>query len=502
VRGNDTNGTTIFVYVPLNTSQIATDLIEKLVPIGAGLHRDWEMVARCEHGTREEPIARIMQWIRTNQPICWLNGPAGSGKSAVSQTVADKCDGHELAASFFFRGSEGDDIIARLIHTLAYQLSLSVPATKPFIQHVLLDGSITTQSPEHQFKQLLIKPLVAAKTTYPDLSLATLIIIDDIHKCDDKRSMVKFIKIVTDACPEGVHRFPFHILLAGRDEEDFRRKLQAESIVYSLDLQDFEASDDIRRFLRSQFNRIYRENRRHMPEVSLPWPSDSDIEVLVERADGSFLSAVKIVNHLDDPPNTPDQNLKAALDVNTSRRASPNRNYRVREYFGRFSRSSSQHPSASESSHTNSTSSPISPTLPIQRESSATAVRGNGVSSGVGSSAPAAPLRISTSGPPGSSYTYEPPISILQTAENPIEAPTVEGLLEQLILSCESISPKSCYLIDNLALAIEEPGKIWEPFFAIYTAFTTADKVRRVLVDQFNDIHSDGAQHRTHLRIQ
>jgi hypothetical protein len=513
VRGNDS--TTVFVFVTLNASQIVTDLRERLVPtIGAGLHRNWETVARCEHGTRKDLIAVIIQWILedgSHQPICWLNGPTGSGKSAVSQTVAERYEGRGLVASFFFQGSEGDHIITRLIHTLAFQLSVSVSATKPFIQQALYnDGSITEQSFRYQFKKLLVEPIMAAKAGNVSLAPATLIVIDDIHKCDDKKSMVKFIEIVIDACLEDEDRFPFRILLTSTVEEHLQNKLSApvfHSIIRSLNIQDFDASDDIRQFFRSQLRRIYEENFRRMPGVSLPWPSDSDIEVLVNRAAGSFLSAVKIVEDIKSPRGTPDQNLIAALDANTSPQASPSRNYRVWEKLRRSSRSSSQHTSASESSHTNSTS-PTSPTLPIQREFSATAVRGNGVF-GIGSSARAAPLRISTSGSPRSLHTrdravsHESPISIPQTAENPIEAATVEGLLEQLILSCESASPNLPTLLTIWpSLAIEELKKLWEPFFAPYTAFITADKVCRVLVDQFNGPRSDDAQHRTHLRIQ
>jgi len=99
--------------------------------------------------------------------------------------------------------------------------------------------------------------------------------------------------------------------------------------------------------------------------------------------------------------------------------------------------------------------------------------------------------------------SHESPISIPQTTENPIEAATVEDLLEKLILSCESASPNLPILLTIWpSLAIEEPKKLWEPFFATYTAFITADKVCRVLVDQFNGPRSDDAQHRTHLRIQ
>ncbi|KIM75330.1 hypothetical protein PILCRDRAFT_53529, partial [Piloderma croceum F 1598] len=113
--------------------------------------------------TRKELIAKIERWIDHDKdhPICWLNGPAGSGKSAVAQTIAEHCnDNRRLAASFFFfRGSGYRSKFERFIPTLAYQLSLSVPATEPFIRRVLQsEPAITHQSRSYQFQKLMIEP--------------------------------------------------------------------------------------------------------------------------------------------------------------------------------------------------------------------------------------------------------------------------------------------------------------------------------------------------------
>ncbi|KIM73969.1 hypothetical protein PILCRDRAFT_80508 [Piloderma croceum F 1598] len=56
-------------------------------------------------GTRQEVTGKIIEWIDggSDQPVCWLNGAAGAGKSAISRTVARLCDGsNRLCASFFF----------------------------------------------------------------------------------------------------------------------------------------------------------------------------------------------------------------------------------------------------------------------------------------------------------------------------------------------------------------------------------------------------------------
>ncbi len=78
---------------------------------------------RCHPGTRVEVLNTITDWIHDPDPcqrIFWLNGPAGAGKSAIAQTVAEHCKVKELAASFFFQRNTVDRGFAdRLFPTLA-----------------------------------------------------------------------------------------------------------------------------------------------------------------------------------------------------------------------------------------------------------------------------------------------------------------------------------------------------------------------------------------------
>ena len=286
-------------------------------------HNRGEGVVSCTAGTREDLIAVILRWIYEggDRPICWVKGPTGFGKSAVSQTVAEICDDHHILAGSFFFSGEGYKI-ARVIHTLAYQLSVSFPATKPFIQQVLHnDRSIVQLSHSHQFRKLLIEPYLAAR----DASAAPCVIVfDALDKCSDIDLMVNFIEIVTSACLEDC-LFPFQILLTSRVEEHLRKKLEAptaRSIIYPLDLRNFDASDSIHRFFLSQFPRIYGENSMCEQGISWPWPSDLDVEGLVKIAGGSFHNAVKIVDYIDDGTDVPHRKLILALKTKTPRSVS------------------------------------------------------------------------------------------------------------------------------------------------------------------------------------
>jgi hypothetical protein len=416
---------------------ITLDLYQLLGPANAGCDRSGP-VAKCMIGTRKELIAKILQWIGMDSapPICWLNGPAGYGKSAVSQTVGEYCDSrNQMAASFFFmRGADNRSTIAPLVPTLAYQLSISVPATKPLLQQALLrDRAITKKALRHQFKKLMVGPIFEVEI-HPRTE-PMVIIIDALDECGDKELMEEFIEVVTDACRD-IRPFPFRIFLTSRVEEHLRKKLEAlaaRSIIYPLDLKNFDASNDIRKFFQSQFSTIYEENHELMTmrDISRPWPSNSVLEALIEKAEGSFLFATKFINSID-VKDMPRQRL-VTLNANTdSRRLSWSG---VLRPFRRLSRSSSQHTSASEeSSHVVSPSSPIS-SIPEIATIASEALDASGE---IGSAQAEQLSRIHSSGGSISSDTPESAVSnelprLSEAEDGFIEATTSESFIEQLI---------------------------------------------------------------------
>ncbi|KAF8329930.1 hypothetical protein F5887DRAFT_896405 [Amanita rubescens] len=96
---------------------------------------------RCHPSTRRGALDSISDWIDDSCPrqlIMWLNGPAGAGKSAIAQTIAERYKDSRLAASFFFQRNTPDRGVAnRLFTTLAWQLGMSIPETYPYIESAL-----------------------------------------------------------------------------------------------------------------------------------------------------------------------------------------------------------------------------------------------------------------------------------------------------------------------------------------------------------------------------
>ena len=182
------NAITMLLY--LVSCCLTSEPLALLNPIPDAVYDSLNAVSGCMTGTRQEVIACIVEWMDgcSDQLICWLYGAAGSGKSAISKTVAELCAGvNRLGASFFFlRGAGRRSRITSFIPTLTYHLAFSVPATKSYIETVLqTDHHIIYQSLERQFQKLIIEPIRSVDAPMPPM----VIIIDALDECDDKQMM-------------------------------------------------------------------------------------------------------------------------------------------------------------------------------------------------------------------------------------------------------------------------------------------------------------------------
>jgi hypothetical protein len=153
-------------------------------------------------------LKRIKQWVDdpSNQAqILWIFGPAGAGKSAIAQNIADFCfQSDNLAASFCFsRYSAGRDNAMQFITTLAYQLSRSIPEMKAAVVKALEDDPLLlSRSLDAQAHGLIIGPLndavLGSKKNLK--SRPRLVIVDGLDECGkpkDQRYLLEVLLGIT-----------------------------------------------------------------------------------------------------------------------------------------------------------------------------------------------------------------------------------------------------------------------------------------------------------------
>ncbi|EGO03035.1 hypothetical protein SERLA73DRAFT_158691 [Serpula lacrymans var. lacrymans S7.3] len=297
-------------------------LYELLQPVNASYRDRAGKRARCLQGTRKDVLTTIQKWVdqlETSQPICWLNGPAGFGKSTIAQTIAEWCaDQKRLAASFFFfRGMGHREKMSHLIPTLAFQLSSTVRGMEPLLKNALDKEPYILNTPlNYQFDILIMEPIIVCNRK----RLPVVIVIDALDECIRQGgvSMEEFIDVVIDACGARKSEVPFRLFITSRIEEHLRKKLEtpdAEGVILQLKLQNFDATEDIRMFFQSEFKRIYHANRKLMlmDKVPQPWPSPEILDVLVKKAAGSYIYSSTFVDFVSEKGGMPHQKLLDAL---------------------------------------------------------------------------------------------------------------------------------------------------------------------------------------------
>jgi NACHT domain len=276
-----------------------------------------EYATTCQPQTRERVLWNLTDWTERddNQAMCWLYGPAGSGKSTIAHTIAEQC-GAKLGASFFFsRGKESRSDATGLFPTLAYQLAIRVPSLQALMERALRsDPLILSRTLDDQFRELILNPILTIKEPLPPM----IIVLDALDECSDEAVLARVIRLLGDAF--AAHRLPCRFLLTSRPEEHIRNAFarpMTRSKTYSLALQDFPAHDDIYAFLQAQFIDILKDHEVYLRGVPKPWPSSTILAELVEKSEGLFIyvsTLVKYVGQGDD--DLPDKKLEAVRRIN------------------------------------------------------------------------------------------------------------------------------------------------------------------------------------------
>lgn len=281
---------------------------------------------RCHPNTRIVVKDQIYRWIMQKDPhstkasILWLNGAAGGGKTAIAQSLAERCyDENLLLASFFFSRSDPLRSHAkRLIATIAYQICQVVP---PPMQETLFraierDPLIWSRDLFTQFRVLVVNPLSALSGHFEDIEAPRLIVIDGLDECVDRAMQRKILELIFRALNEW--RVPFLFLVASRPEADikvvFDRPLLA-AILHSISLNDEYLPDvDIELFLRDKFKEccITHPFQRNIPPE---WPTDSAIHTLVRKSSGQFIYASVVVKYVTSIRHYPHRRLEVILNI-------------------------------------------------------------------------------------------------------------------------------------------------------------------------------------------
>jgi len=295
-------------------------LTKAAVPSAFYDYHDHEFdVPRCHENTRVSVLEKVGDWVNlvidlTNF-IMWLYGAAGAGKSAIARTMAETLHSRrQLLATFFFsRADSSRNTIKSVVATLAYNIALSVPESRPLIVATIEnDPHILSRPFAHQLEQLIFGPL--QRLSQQGVVYPTVIVIDGLDECLNHEERTTLLHAISRAA--GQDSAPLKFLITSRPELPITRVFNSNPVVevsarHSLD-DEPESMEDVEYFLSAKFDEIKRTHpsRRH---ISQDWPSSQAKADLVQKSSGQFIYPTTIIRYILSPRHNPTHRLDVVL---------------------------------------------------------------------------------------------------------------------------------------------------------------------------------------------
>ncbi|KAF5347139.1 hypothetical protein D9757_015068 [Collybiopsis confluens] len=286
VAGRDVHN--IFNYnYEKEKENINKKLKEKLNPITNPVKKQ----IYCAEGTRLQLLDDICQWVLKpdNHYVAWIYGLAGSGKSAVAVSLAERLRNMDnqvtLALTFHcVKGQETSNTF-RLVPTICYHLAQYSPEYANALVDIFeKDASLHADSiPIREQLSCFLQPLYQmAQNQY---ATSTIIIIDGLDEWGKPADQYTFLTSLQSHLAR-IGRI--YIIVTSRQERNIARAMNKSSMVQSFDLTaSYPAHKDIAKFFEMYFSETIAD------EIS-----EHDIDALTKRAGNLFIWANTAVNYL------------------------------------------------------------------------------------------------------------------------------------------------------------------------------------------------------------
>jgi hypothetical protein len=233
----------------------------------------------------------------------WVNGMAGTGKTAIASTFAtNMADQGVLGAAFFIDRQDAQRCdLSRIVQTIAYQLAKNNHQQLEAMWTVLRDDPTFERLPfEKQVRLLIKEPLDVVR---PD---TLVIVIDGLDECGASNGAWLLRTLIGSLA-----NHPIKLFVTSRNE------VEIVDAIYELphtsrELQGVDVSGDVRLYWEHSLDELRRCKR--LPD----WRSTVEIEQLVELTGHLFIYASTILKIISDTRTSPIKKLRDLLDISRS----------------------------------------------------------------------------------------------------------------------------------------------------------------------------------------
>ncbi|KAF9444916.1 hypothetical protein P691DRAFT_762987 [Macrolepiota fuliginosa MF-IS2] len=273
---------------------------------------------RCHPNTRRSLRNRITHWVQApsrDQSMLWIMGSAGTGKSAIAQTIAEQlyASGHLGATLFFSRPNQRDDPSC-IIPTLAHQLAENDPN---YVRRTMLclDNDFLTRT--HWcalYEEFIAQPFSTRSLSVRDWPL--LIILDGLDECKSEEDQCKLMGLIKSQLRD-IYAHTLLWMICSRPEPHLERVLreaEAEGLCWieELRVDDPEAQTDVECYLRDEFHRISKRYSAIIGREGI-WPPKEVFDKIVSASSGLFVFATTVTRFINQPGSDPRSQLRAIV---------------------------------------------------------------------------------------------------------------------------------------------------------------------------------------------
>jgi hypothetical protein len=277
-----------------------------LKPLASAYHDSSVAPTGCLEGTRVAIHTKLADWANDGAQeltTLWLNGMAGTGKTAIASTFArDMEEQGILGATFFIDRQEAQRRdLSRIVQTLAYALAKDDYRQLEVVWTVLRDDPAFEHLPVEKQVQLLIKePLDSVS---PETQV---IVIDGLDECGASNGA----SLVNTLIKSLAHH-PIKLFVTSRNEVEIAKTLRTLPHT-SYQLQDVEVSGDVRLYWEHNLDKL-------CCSEGLPdWQSMVEVEEWVKLTGDLFIYATTIMKILSNTKTNPIKKLRNLLDISRS----------------------------------------------------------------------------------------------------------------------------------------------------------------------------------------
>ncbi len=285
-------------------------------------------VPGCHPGTRITILETLQHWVDDTQHVrrmAWLYGPAGVGKSAIIQSLAERLsEALKLGATLFFSRPNGRYNPAFVVPTIVYQLAVRIPAYKEYIRQVMANNpKLLEKDMERQFQALIVEPFIKLRLIAD--GGRWVILLDGLDECQGESAQILIVKLINRFTRQHPTA-PLIWVIASRPEAHLQVVFNSEEVRGSFEEHEVlansdDACRDVEKFLRAKFGEI-RQNYKDLIPIDVPWPAEQDIARVSKTSSVLFALAATNVHYVD-PPDACDTITQIGADLSIPKGIEP-----------------------------------------------------------------------------------------------------------------------------------------------------------------------------------